>query len=201
MIYEINGRNVAIDTILKGCAFLVVSVLLASPIFAAELRALDIDYRSGRYTMNVDSYIQAPVAAVYKVLTDYDRFELIAEGIKEARILKNAHPNLYLVYTKVAACIPFMCIEKEKIERIELRSRVEIFATVIPEHSDFKYGVTHWIVASEGEGTHLRLKMEIEPNFWIPPIIGPRLFMATMRKEGIYSMDSVEQLANDIVAK
>ncbi len=197
----VTGRTVASDAILKCCASLIISVLLASSTIAAELRKIDIHHRSGRYIMNVDSYIEAPVAAVYQVLTDYDQFELIAEGIKEARILNNISPEVYIVYTKVAVCFSFMCVEKEKIERVELRSNVEIFATVIPERSDFKYGVTRWMVTSEGEGTRLRLKVEIEPSFWIPPLIGPRIMKAVMRREGIYSADSVEQLANDIIQK
>ena len=90
-----------------------------------------------------------------------------------------------------------MCLDKQKVERIVLISKVEVIATILPEVSDFRFGMTHWILRPENKGTHLFLEVEVEPDFWIPPLIGPPVVKAIMRKESTKSTQLVEHFAKE----
>lgn len=172
-------------------------VLFSTQAAAAEIKQLDVQHQQGRYSMTVNAHLEAPTASVYEVLTDYDQFERVADAIVEARILEHSGPRAYLVYTKLKSCFLLLCLEKEKTEQIELRSDVEVLATLLPERSDFRSGTTHWVLTPDSEGTRIHLELAIEPNFWVPPLIGPSIIKSVMRQEGTNSAHTVERLAID----
>ncbi len=192
----INYRELLLGSvILRGLTITALTIFGCQYAVAAEVRHLDVNHKGGLYRMNVEAYLNAPVSDVYAVLTDYDNFERVADAIIESDIVGNPEPGVYLVHTDLKSCVFYFCMEKQKTERIELRSGIEVIATVLPEHSDFRYGMTHWVLSPEGGGTHIRLEVNIEPKFWIPPLIGPSVVKTIMRKEGTQSTRYVEQLA------
>ncbi len=172
-----------------------ITLLLGSEGVAAEISSLDVQHREGRYSMHVNALLDATPKAVYQVLTDYDRFSRITDAIQETRVLDKSNPHTKLVYSKINMCVFLICIKKEKIERIQFRSEIEIFATIEPERSDFTFGTTHWLLEREGDGTRLILDLVIQPNFWIPPLIGPSIIKAVMHEEGVSTARTIEQLA------
>lgn len=192
----INYRDRVLGCVIKCCLMITVLLILGYQCaIAAEIRHLDVHYKGGVYSMSVEAYLNAPVSDVYAVLTDYDNFERVADIVTESEIVGNPEPGVYLVHTVLKKCIFYFCLEKQKTERIELRSGIEVVATILPEQSDFKSGTTHWTLSPEGAGTRIRLEMNIELNFWIPPLIGPPVVKNIMQKAGIQSTRYVEQLA------
>ncbi len=178
------------------CSYVIlVSLLLGEAGNAAEINMLEVQHHEGRYSMHVNAFLNATPESVYQVLTDYDRFSRITEAIQETRVLDQSGPHTKIVYSKINMCLFMLCINKEKIERIEFLSEIEIFATIEPERSDFAFGTTHWLLEREGEGTRLVLKLVIQPNFWIPPVIGPSIIKAVMHDEGVSTARAIERLA------
>jgi len=57
--------------------------------------------------------------------------------------------------------------------RSEKISAGEIITIAIPEESDFIYNRTRWTLQSVDGGTRVTYEAEIEPDFWMPPLIGP----------------------------
>ena len=192
---EYNPVAVSLGVLLLWMSFLPPNVV------GAEVKSIDIQYRDKRYSLSSELYIDAPTAAVFGVLTDYDQFARLTTAITEARILDHPEPRVYIVYTKVTACILFWCPQKEKTERIELRSNTEVFAAIIPEQSDFRFGTTRWVLQPKQGGTRLLLDVVIQPDFWIPPLIGPPLVKHAMRKPAIDSAFTVERLAREVVIR
>jgi hypothetical protein len=194
----INYRDSVLGGVIKRC--LMIAVLISSSCecaIAAEVRHLEVHHKGGVYSMSVEAYLNAPISDVYAVLTDYDNFERVADAIIESDIVGNPEPGVYLVHTGLKACVFYFCLEKQKTERIELRSGIEAVAIILPEQSDFRFGTTHWTLSPEGEGTRIRLDVSIEPNFWIPPLIGPPVFKTILQKESTQSTQYVEQLARE----
>lgn len=171
------------------------TLLLGSDGIAAEISRLDVQHREGRYSMHVNALLDATLESVYQVLTDYDRFSRITDSIQETRVLDQSSPHTKIVYSKINVCVFLICINKEKIERIQFRSEIEIFATIEPERSDFTFGTTHWLLEREGEGTRLVLDLVIQPSFWIPPMIGPSIIKSVMHREGVSTALTIERLA------
>ena len=67
-------------------------------------------------------------------------------------------------------------------------------ATIVPEFSNFRSGYANWALREEGGGTHLLFTTQLEPSFWVPPLIGPWLIRYKLREEALQSVDNLEQL-------
>ena len=71
-----------------------------------------------------------------------------------------------------------------------------VVAIVDPARSDLEFGRTTWELSEEGEGTLVRYEMEMKPEFWIPPVIGPLVIKAALRSRGLRAARRVEALAS-----
>ena len=171
---------------------LLLSTTLAS---AAEIRRFQCDREARRYHVVSETYIAAPVSAVYDVLVDYDHFDRISSVFQETRYLERNADGSGVVYTKARGCIAFFCTTVERVERLEVVPDVEIVATVIPERSDARYSRAQWRLEPDGEGTLLHYELEMEPDFWIPPLIGPPMVRHALRQGGARAATRVEKLA------
>ena len=70
--------------------------------------------------------------------------------------------------------------------------------TVIPELSDFKSGTTRWQLAKlSDQRTGLKFQCREEPDFWIPPFIGPILIKHRLAREAQVVINNIEKVAAD----
>ncbi len=53
--------------------------------------------------------------------------------------------------------------------------------TILPERSEMREGWATWDIEADGGGTLVRYVAEVEPKFWIPPVIGPLIIKAALR--------------------
>jgi hypothetical protein len=74
---------------------------------------------------------------------------------------------------------------------------VWIRATTNPEKSDFEVSNEVWVFEPEGAGTRITYRLEMDPKFWIPPLIGPYVLKKKMREDGIRALDRIEAIARD----
>jgi hypothetical protein len=44
-------------------------------------------------------------------------------------------------------------------------------------------------------GTNMQFMLEMEPDFWIPPIVGPRVIERTLERGGVNAVRRIERLA------
>ena len=71
----------------------------------------------------------------------------------------------------------------------------DIEAIVDPEKSDFKYSDERWELVERKEKTLLIYEFEMEPAFWIPPLIGPFYIRRALRAGAVDAVDRIEALA------
>ena len=88
-----------------------------------------------------------------------------------------------------------------RVERLEVIKPTFIRATVVPDRSDFKYAKAEWRLEPEGNGTHVIYRMDMEPNFWLPPYVGPWFLKRTLLRGGVDAVDHIEKLAQQIELK
>lgn len=172
-------------------------VLLATTVDGAEIRTLTVDKNGPRYTFTSISFVDAPVEPVYELLVDYDRFDRLSSVIKESRFLDPDTDGTPLVFTRTKGCLLFYCKTLDRVERLVSVPYSEIVATVLPEQSDVKYGRARWLLASEGDGTRIDYVMEFEPDFWVPPLIGPLIIKRRLRTGGAKVIDRIEAFARE----
>lgn len=182
------------------------SVLLAlvGALFAASgrpgtIRTLEITHENGRYHLVANSFLDAPPDALFEVLTDYDNdaFSRISEIYKESGYLPPDKDGTPLVYTVVEGCVLFYCRSMNRVERLEVERPKVIRTTTLPERSDFKFSRSEWLLEPENGGTRIIYRQDVEPNFKVPPFIGPRLMKATLLKGSADAIANLEELAAD----
>jgi hypothetical protein len=83
-----------------------------------------------------------------------------------------------------------------RVERLEMEPPHYIRTVTLPEQSDFKYAVSEWLLEPEGDGTHVTYKLELEPDFWVPPIVGPWYLKRTLMRGGSRAIQRIENIAN-----
>ena len=162
---------------------------------AGEIQSASVTHQDGVYTVTFDALVFAPQVQVYRLMTDYAHLHELSDSIVESGIIQSVsrlqHQTRLLLHT----CILFFCQEMELTEDINTNGRDQIDARVIPEQSDFKSGTSHWLITPVNEGARLALNRQLEPDFWIPPVIGPWLIKKNMLQELSVLIERLEYYA------
>jgi len=174
-----------------------IGVLYVSASMPATLRNVDVSRREDRYRVAADTHLDASPEAIYKVLMDFDadRYQRISEIYKESSYLPPDIDGTPLVYTRVEGCLLGYCRSMSRVERLEVVTPEFIRSRTVPERSDFKYSLSEWTFEPEGDGTRVTYLMEMEPNFWLPPFVGPWFLKRTLVKGAPKAIDQIELLA------
>ena len=168
---------------------------------AATIRTVEIDRQDGRYVLVSNTYLEAPPNAVFRVLTDYDQFARISSVFEESRFVGTDDEGTPLVYTRVEGCVWFFCKTMERVERLEFNVPDFIATTAIPARSDFRYSRSEWQLSPEGDhGTRVLYRLEMEPDFWVPPVLGPLLIKRKLVQGGKDAVSRIEGLAQQLQA-
>ena len=161
---------------------LLLALAMAPRAAAIEVLEVTVDVDKKRYSLFGASIIDAPPDFVFETLIDYDNFHVLAGGIDETRFVNNPDDDGLIGYTRIDSCILFFCRVVEKYERITATPNSEIATTVIPGKSDFLYNDTRWGLSQSGAGTRLTYAAEMEPTFWLPPLISRWAIRYKLRK-------------------
>jgi hypothetical protein len=169
--------------------------LLAAGAGAAEFRTLELIRQEQTFRVESDVYLAAPPSGVYRVLSDYDDFERLSSVFVDSRLLEPIEHGTGVVFFHMKGCVLFFCREVRLIERIDVEPETRIEVTIIPERSEMRRGWASWDIEPDGEGTLVRYVAEVEPEFWIPPLIGPLVIRAVLLTRGARAARRLEALA------
>jgi hypothetical protein len=165
---------------------------------AATLDSVVVTYEDGRYKLVADAFMDAPREAIFLVLTDYDGFGRISSTYKEYGFLNPTPEGIPIVFTQMAGCVLVFCVSMRRVERLEAQAPGFIRTVILPEQSDFRYGLAEWWLEPEAAGTRVTYQMAMEPDFWIPPIIGPWMLQRRLQHGGANAVERIERLAQEL---
>ena len=188
-----SRRQRTLAAVAIGCA--------SSLAYAATIDSLDVTRAHGRYSLVANAHLEATSESIYTVLVDYgeDHFSRISSAYKESGFLEPAEDGTPIVYTKMEGCLLFHCMTFNRVERLETEKPTLIRSIVLPGQSNFKYSVSEWKLESDGDGgTNLVYTLEMEPDFWIPPLIGPWYLKRTLSQGGVRAVSRIERLAREL---
>ena len=131
--------------------------------------------------VDIDVPVDAPWPVIWDVLTDYDHMAEFLSNVAASAIVARVRDDVVRVHQKGSASVGPFSLPFDNVREIELVPHSEIRSRMVS--GDFKASafVTR-IVLVEGR-IHIVNRGRYTPNAWIPPLIGPALIEAEMRKQ------------------
>lgn len=169
--------------------------LLIAPLGAGEVLNVSVERFDRRYVVEVDARIDTQTQRLRDLLTDYPNLGRINDSIYRSEILQTHSARNHRVRTEARICVALLCKDIVQIQDVGVLPDGNIHATLVPKGSDLSYGVARWQFWDEPGGTRMRFRSEIEPAFWVPPIIGPWLIRHALHAEAVKSVANLDRLA------
>lgn len=172
--------------------------LFAFPARGFDVQSVVVDHQGDRYRVSMRVTLDAPSPAAYAVFADPTRLRQVNPAIREVEVMEERGPNLRRIRTRVRACVALFCRQLGQVQDMRYQptgdgGRIE--AQVLPGLSDFRHGQATWVFRGcEVDRTCLSFEAELEPAFWIPPLLGPWLIERKLREEAIETSRGLERL-------
>ena len=184
----------------RGTAIAFAAFAVSAAGFAATIDSLDVERKRGRYSLEAYAHLDATPESIYAVLTDFDdnAYSRISRVYKESRYLEPATDGTPLVYTRMEGCVIWHCLTLERTERLETEAPYRIKSVALPEGSNFKHASSEWVLEPDGDGTQMFYALEMEPDFFVPPVIGPWYLKRTLSQGGLRAVTRIERLAREL---
>ena len=186
---------------MRPAAWLVMaSLLMSGATAAAELRSITVDYDKGRYSVASEVWFDAPLAQVFEVFRQWDLSTQFSSAIVESRDIPADDNGRLGYYVRNQGCLLFFCKSFVRQGHVEMEVNEELRAIADPAVSDFKMSNETWRFVAEGRGTIVTYQLLMEPDFWVPPGIGPYLIKRKFRNNGGDAIDRIEAIAKGLTA-
>ena len=183
----------------RGCSASLIVIALtglcATAVNGADIHAAHADHQGRRYSVRVDAQVSASQPDVRRLLTDYNHLGRLNPSIKTSEILLQRTPRDLRVRTVTKVCVWVFCKRLLQVQDVTESDDGALTAVVIPELSDFRYGYARVRVWPEPAGTRVLLSGELEPDFWIPPFIGPWMIKRKLLDEALLTIGNLERVA------
>lgn len=185
----------AIKRLITMSAAFVLLALPSTGARAAELDSINVSHEDKRYFVRSVATLDAPIEDVYDTLIDFDNYEAFSSVYHDARWLERNPDDSGEIYTYTRGCILFVCRGFGRTETVVATRPTFIETRVDPERSKVRYGVSIWNIEAVDERTRIEFALDFEPDFWVPPLLGPIVVKSYLRKGGVEALDRIETLA------
>lgn len=172
------------------------ALLAGAPALALEVLEQEFSVDDGVYGLALEVRLQAPIERLWAVLTDYPRLsELNAAVI--ASEMSRGEDGRAEVMTEIRGCVLFFCNTVRRVEVMEEFAPVRIVAVTDPARSDLRQARSEWTLWPEGEATRLSLTVRMEPDFWVPRLLGRRALRRSLVGGTLELLETAEARAAD----
>jgi hypothetical protein len=139
--------------------------------------------------------IKAPPEYVRYVLADYDHIYRLSTSIIESEVLPDNLDGEKQVRTRLLLCTSVFCTEAERVDSVRMLASGDLEAEIVPELSEFKSGKSTWRITPMDDNSFLVYEAVLEPDFFIPPLVGTRMVIENLRKEFTKTFKVIEKIA------
>jgi len=178
-------------SLVLGTAILLSSFVVRS----AELRDVSIELKDERYRLTSETLLYVSRESLYAILSDFEQFEKFTSAIVESRNTKADDKGRPGFYARMEGCVLLFCKSFIRRGYVLLQPNEEIVAIANPDESDFKYSRERWKLDLDQNGTIMIYEFELEPSFWVPPVIGPIFIQRALRSGAERAVNRIEALA------
>ena len=173
------------------------SISLFQPLYARAFDFTDaeITEEDGVFRINVSAFIEAPPDYVRYVLADSAHIYRLSPSIIESEVLPSSTADEKHVRTKLLCCTSVFCKEVERVDIVRMLQSGDLEAEIIPALSEFKSGKATWTITPMGDASHVVYEAYLEPDFFIPPVVGTQIVKRHLLDEFTTTFIRMERIA------
>jgi hypothetical protein len=125
------------------------------------------------------------------VLTDYGFPDRLNPKVTKREIISRKN-GITRVLTEIHSCVFFFCKDVALIQDVTVVANT-IHASIVPDEGDFRSGHFRWSVSSGyNSSTQIAFEAIMEPDFFIPPLIGGFFIRKRLRQEILTTAANLE---------
>ncbi|MCR4300407.1 MAG: SRPBCC family protein [Sulfuricaulis sp.] len=162
---------------------------------AETIERLETGYHAGRYTVNFAVVLEAPRDRVWDIMNEFEQLPRLSTAITESRVLSRPSKDHHRLQLTYQACVLFLCRTTKLVADVQARPKDELLVIGEPALSDWRHSRERWTLNDEGARSRLRYTAEWEPDFFVPPLIGPWMIKYFLEREIQTTARRVEALA------
>jgi hypothetical protein len=160
------------------------AILVASPALALDETDVSIEKEGRAYRIHMAFHVPARVDQIKSVLTDFAHPSRLSAAVTAREVL-GEQDGAVRVRTEFRDCVVFFCKTMMLVHDVSV-SAIEVRADVVAEGSDFRNGFLRWSINGLGDGnSHVVFDAVMEPEFFVPPLIGSFLVGKALRKQAL----------------
>ena len=166
---------------------------------AVDITSSGVTQEDSVYTVHVDAHIAAPLPMVRATITDFENLAAINPSFEESSVLIRA-ADWQRVRTVVNVCILIFCKRMVQVQDVRMPDAHTIMASMVPGEGDFRSGEARWVLQEHAGATLLHFSHVFEPDFWVPPLIGPWMIENKLVEEVEVTARYIEHQARGAVS-
>lgn len=140
--------------------------------------------------------VARPVA--FRAATDYERLPEFNPAVKKSIRLSERTAGKGRLRSDMRLCAAFFCKTVRQVVAYVERPPSALDMQVVPGEGDLKSGEMVWrFEAVDGAHTRLSFSARLEPDFWVPPVIGGYLVARELQQQAETTGRAIERLAAD----
>jgi len=179
---------------------LVMLSLVPSPSLCADINSVEISREKNRYHLHANTTVYARVDNVRRIITDYENLTSIIPNLKESELLSKPENKRTTVSMLTEICVFFLCYNIRHVQTFHIIKNDILFSRIIPGMSNFKSGWMRWEIKKTDSDkiypvTQIILDMEMTPDFFVPPLIGPYQIKKKMLEITRATINNLEEKA------
>jgi hypothetical protein len=171
-------------------------LLAGSQSLALDVLEQDFSVEDGVYGLTLEVRLNAPIERLWAVLTNYERLSELNAAVVASEVTQ-AEDGRAEVLTEIRGCVLFFCNTVRRVEVMEEFAPVRIVALTDPVRSDLRQARSEWNLWPEDEATRLSLTVSMEPDFWVPRLLGRRALRRSLIGGTLQLLEAAEARAAD----
>ncbi len=180
---------------------LITLILLPGTSLGAEINSVEVRKENNHYYLHINATVKADVDNTIKIITDYENLPSINPYLKESKLLEEPENERTTVNMLTELCILFLCYNIRHVQTFHYIDNGILFSRIIPGKSDFHAGWMRWEIKGIDSNkiypvTQIVLTIELVPDFFVPPVIGPYQIRKIMLEMTRATISNLERKAN-----
>lgn len=181
---------------MKRGLFIVMALCCTGNTYAMTVKHADIRHQNGRYYVQFNVLIEADKKTVASLMDDYSTWPQWSSVVKKVTVIKQTDARTTLMKLRLNSCLLFFCKSLNKHQTVTRVASGHLVTLTTENNNDFHYAREVWHASAEGDNTRLVYDAVMEPDFFVPPLMGRWIISSRIRKALQQSIAKLEQIAH-----